>query len=426
MSNPMPSFSRNRERLILLVLAVVQFTSIVDFMVVMPLEPELEGDLHLTPTRFGLIVSSYTFAAGLAGLLASMFVDRFARRTAFLAIYAGFLVGTFACGMAPDYGWLLAARVLTGAFGGVLGGMAFAIVGDVFPEERRGRATGAIMSGFALASVLGVPVGLTLGQIYGWHTPFRLLAVLGVPIFFIAAKVLPPLNAHMIAGPRTQSPLAHLKETFIDPNNLRAFALTISMMFGVFCVVPFLAPYLVSNVGIAKDHLWVVYTTGGVLTLIGSPIIGKLADRHGKLLVYRVIAPVLCVVVLVATNLPPVHLVIATLVMGGMMLCNGGPHGAGNGDDHLERRAEPPRRLPRSELGRAAHLRWPRLVGRRLHPHERRRRPSGALSDRRPHHRVRDAPQPVARGPATHRRCAAAPFERGRIALRGGAGDGRC
>src|ERR1019366_4518854 len=143
-----PTFSRGRERLILFVLAAVQFTSIVDFVVVMPLGPQLEVELALTPASFGLIVSSYTYAAGVAGLLASVILDRFARRTAFLALYVGFLAGTLACGLAPTYDWLLSARALTGAFGGVLGGMA--IVGDVFPEHRRGAATGALMSAFAL------------------------------------------------------------------------------------------------------------------------------------------------------------------------------------------------------------------------------------------------------------------------------------
>ena len=164
-----PAFSRGRERLILFVLASVQLTAIVDFMVVMPLGPQLDRELGLTPTRFGLIVSSYTYAAGVAGVFASLIVDRYARRTAFLTLFAGFLAGTLGCGLAPSYEWLLAARVLTGAFGGVLGGMALAIVGDVFPEQRRGTATGALMSAFALASVVGVPVGLTLGQQFGWH-----------------------------------------------------------------------------------------------------------------------------------------------------------------------------------------------------------------------------------------------------------------
>ena len=319
-----PTFSPGRERLILFVLAAVQFTSIVDFVVVMPLGPVLEEELSLTPARFGLIVSSYTYAAGVAGLLASVILDRFARRTAFLALYVGFLAGTLACGLAPTYEWLLAARVLTGAFGGVLGGMAMAIVGDVFPEHRRGTATGALMSAFALASVVGVPAGLTLGQQFGWHVPFLTLAILGVPIFFVAAIALPRLDAHLGTKREHEHSLAQLKATFTEPNHLRAFALTASMMFGVFTVIPFLSPYLVSNVKIPQEHLAVVYIAGGVLALVGSPIVGRLADRFGKLVVYRVAAPLLAIVILVATNLPPVSLWLAALVMALLMLCNSG------------------------------------------------------------------------------------------------------
>ena len=319
-----PTFSRGRERLILLVLAAVQFTSIVDFVVVMPLGPQLEAELALTPASFGLIVSSYTYAAGVAGLLASVILDRFARRTAFLALYVGFLAGTLACGLAPTYEWLLAARVLTGAFGGVLGGMAMAIVGDVFPEHRRGAATGALMSAFALASVVGVPAGLTLGQQFGWHVPFLTLAILGIPIFFIAAKALPRLDAHLGTKREHEHSFAQLKATFTEPNHLRAFALTVSMMFGVFTVIPFLSPFLVSNVKIPEDRLAVVYIAGGVLALVGSPIAGRLADRFGKLLVYRVVAPLLAVMFVVATNLPEVSLAVAALVMALLMLCNAG------------------------------------------------------------------------------------------------------
>ena len=315
-----PAFSRGRERLVLLVLATVQFTSIVDFMVVMPLEPVLERELGLTPARFGLIVSSYTYAAGLAGLFATVVLDRYARRPAFLVLYAGFLAGTFACGLAPTYESLLAARVLTGAFGGVLGGMAMAIVGDVFHEKRHGAATGTLMSAFALASVVGVPAGLTLGQNFGWHVPFLTLAIMGIPIFFVAAKALPRLGAHLGSKREHEHSLAQLKATFTEPNHLRAFALTVSLMLGSFTVIPFVSPYLVSNVKIAENRLFVVYIAAGVMTLVGSPIAGKLADRFGKLLVFRIVAPMLALGIVIATNLPPVSLPIAALVMAMLML----------------------------------------------------------------------------------------------------------
>jgi DHA1 family inner membrane transport protein len=313
----------SREQVILLVLASVQFTSIVDFMVVMPLGPQLERRLHLSPAEFGMIISSYTFAAGFAGLIASVVVDRFARRPAFLTLYVGFLAGTLLCGLAPNYSTLLAARFVTGAFGGILGGMAMAIIGDVFPEERRGRATGALMSAFALASVLGVPIGLTLGLNYGWHAPFQVLAVLGLPVFFIAARVLPRLDAHIQEAVH-ERPLEHLRATFTDPNHLRAFALTVSLMLGSFAVLPYLSPYLVSNVGVAEKHLPIAYIVGGALTLVGAPLAGRMADRYGKLRVYRAIAPLTAIVMLVMTNLPPVPLWIAVVTMALLMLSNAG------------------------------------------------------------------------------------------------------
>jgi DHA1 family inner membrane transport protein len=166
------SYQKQTERIVLLVLAAVQFTSIVDFMVVMPLGPQLMRSLTIGPSQFGLIVSSYTFAAGCAGLIASSIIDRFSRRIAFLALFAGFLFGTLLCGLAPNYRFLLTARVTTGAFGGILGGMSLAIIGDVFPEERRGRATGSLMSAFALATVLGVPLGYTWEQSLDGTYPF--------------------------------------------------------------------------------------------------------------------------------------------------------------------------------------------------------------------------------------------------------------
>ena len=350
------------ERVVLLILASVQFTSIVDFMVIMPLGPQLERTLGLTPARFGLIVSSYTFAAGFAGLVSSMVIDRFARRPAFLVLYAGFLVGTLACGLAPNYATLLAARFLTGAFGGVLGGMAMAVIGDVFPEERRGRATGALMSAFALASVAGVPLGLTLGLRYGWNVPFLVLAALGLPILFVAARALPRLDDHLHQG-ASEHPLERLRATFAHPNHLRAFALMVTLMFGSFAVVPFLSPYLVSNAGVAESRLPLVYIVGGALTLVGAPLAGRMADRFGKLRVFRIVSP--------ATGHPdggrdqP-----AEGPAGRRRRRRGGLHGQqrradgpGDGDDHLQRRAAPARGLPRRQLGGAAHRRGPGCVG---------------------------------------------------------------
>jgi predicted MFS family arabinose efflux permease len=317
-----PNQIKQRERLVLLILAAVQFTTIVDFMIVMPLGPQLMRTLRIGPTEFGLIVSSYTFAAGAAGLVASSIVDRFARRTIFMVLYTGFLLGTLFCGLAPNYQFLVAARVATGAFGGVLGGTALAIIGDVFPEHRRGSATGSLMTGFALASVAGVPLGLFVGTAYGWHIPFIALAIGGLPVLALGLLALPPLDAHV--GKVREHPLRSLVETFTHGSHLNAFALIVTLMIGGFTVFPYLSPYLVANVGIQEQQLAFVYIAGGGLTLVASPIIGRLADWCGKLTIYRLIVPGSAILLLVITHLPRVPLATVVAVFGTLMVCNVG------------------------------------------------------------------------------------------------------
>ena len=311
-----------RERVVLLTLAAVQFTSIVDFMVVMPLGPQLMRTMGITPAQFGLIVSSYTISAGVAGVVASSLVDRFGRKAAFLSLYVGFLVGTLFCGLAQSYAILLLARVVTGAFGGVLGGMAMAIVGDVFPDERRGRATGVLMSAFSLASVFGVPFGLFLGTRYDWHAPFLMLVALGLPILAIGLRAFPPLRGHLVkANPAAWD---RIVETYTHPNHIRAFALVISLMLGTFMVVPFISPYLVANVGLLEKDLPWIYVGGGLVSLVSSPLIGRWADRAGKLKVYRIIAPFSALIMLVLTTLPRVGLLVSVLAVSLLMMSNAG------------------------------------------------------------------------------------------------------
>jgi predicted MFS family arabinose efflux permease len=318
---PSPA-SRRRERLVLVILAAVQFATIVDFMIVMPLGPQLMRTLHIGPAEFGLIVSSYTFAAGAAGLVASAIVDRFARRNTFMILYAGFLLGTLLCGLAPTYYTLVLARILTGAFGGILGGMAMTIVGDVFPEHRRGQATGSLMTGFSLASVVGVPFGLYLGTNYGWHVPFIALVLAGFPTLLLTPFALPRLDAHV--NKSHPHPLQSLVETFSSPNHINAFALVIMLMIGGFAFMPYLSAYLVANVGMTEQQLPIIYIVGGALTLLAAPIIGRLADRYGKLTLFRIITPLSMLLLLAITHLPPVPVALAVAAFGALMVCNVG------------------------------------------------------------------------------------------------------
>ncbi|GAA5508987.1 MFS transporter [Novipirellula caenicola] len=310
------------ERLILFVLATVQFITIVDFMIVMPLGPQLMRVLQIDPSAFGLIVSSYTFAAGLAGLVASATVDRFSRKSAFLVLYAGFILGTLLCGLAPNYVTLVLARVLTGAFGGILGGISMAIIGDVFPDSRRGRATGAMMTGFAIASVAGVPLGLVIGNHFGWNMTFIALALAGLPVLFVAAYSLPSLDAHF--GEARVHPLESLRRTFTVPNHLNAFALIIALTCSGFLIFPYISAYFVGNIGMSEQQLPWVYIAGGGLTFVASPIIGRWADRAGKLLVFRVIAPLSAALMFAITHLYEGGIVLAIAVFGALMVCNVG------------------------------------------------------------------------------------------------------
>src|SRR5271165_3982664 len=247
-NDTVPAEQRRRELILVLILASVQFFSIVDFMVVMPLGPQLRRTLGIDTFQFGLIVASYTVSAGVAGLLGSSVLDRFGRKRAFLTLFVGFLVGTMLCGLSFNYATLLFARIVTGAFGGILGGMALAIIGDVIPEERRGQATGVLMSAFALASVVGVPICIELGTRFGWHVPFLVLAAVGLPFLLLGLRILPPLRDHL-DGRVHAHPWAQLRDTFSRANNLRAFALTFAIMFGGFSVIPYVSLYLVGNSG---------------------------------------------------------------------------------------------------------------------------------------------------------------------------------
>ena len=319
---PPTSGSTRGEWIVLFTLAAVQFTSIVDFMIVMPLGPQLLEALSIDTARFGWIVSSYTFAAGAAGLIAAAVLDRFGRKVVFLSLYVGFIIGTLLCGLATTFSQLLAARIVTGAFGGVLGGQAMAIVGDLFPDERRGRATGALMSAFAVASVVGVPAGIVIGNRFGWHVPFLLLAGLSLPLLAVALWTMPPLAGHIARLP--PHPLVDLRDTLTRPAHLRAFALISLLMVGAFSVIPFISTSYVANAGVAEAELPIIFISGGLLTLVGAPVIGRLSDRHGKLAVLRWMVPISALMMLVITHLPRVGIAWAAVATALLMLANTG------------------------------------------------------------------------------------------------------
>jgi predicted MFS family arabinose efflux permease len=299
-----PGRLTSAEWLLLLALAAVQFTHLVDFMIVLPLGPQFIRVLQITPQAFGVLVSAYGFAASVSGLLAARFVDRFDRKSALLVLYSGFILGTLLCGVAANYWLLLVARTIAGGFGGVVAATVLAIVGDAFPAIRRGTAMGVVMSSFSVGLIFGVPLGLYLANTFGWWAPFTILGGLSLLVLTMAAFVLPPLRGHFADPSTTESPT--LLQVIVHPNHLRAYALMVALVLGVFMIVPYLATYLVANVGLSETQLPYLYLCGGLTTLLTVTLFGRLSDRYGKLLIFRIMALFTVVPILLLTHLPPV------------------------------------------------------------------------------------------------------------------------
>ncbi len=281
----------SRERLfssyqifIIAVLAILQFTIILDFMVLSPLGAQLMPALKITTTQFGLVVSAYALSAGASGLLAAGFADRFDRKRLLLFFYAGFILGTFFCGIAPTYGLLLAARTVTGIFGGVIGSVIFAITTDLFDIKMRGRVMGYVQMAFAASQVLGLPAGLFVSNLWDWHAPFLLIVVLSIPLWGLIYWKMRPVDTHL-ALHKGHTAAQHLWNTVSNTRHLRGFAATALLATGGFMLMPFGSAFTVNNLGISLDNLPVIYLVTGLCTLVTGPLIGRLTDSTGA---YRV------------------------------------------------------------------------------------------------------------------------------------------
>lgn len=301
------------ERLLLLTLAAAMFTHIVDFMIIMPLGPQLQGLLDIEARQFSLLVASYSVTAAIAGLLGAFFIDRYDRRTSLLVIYAGFTIGTLACAFAPSYGVLLATRSLAGAFGGILGALVLSIVSDAVPLERRAKGIGVVMASFGVASVVGVPFGLFIASKTSWHAPFLFLGGLGVIVFVLMIFFIPVLRGHL-EKTQTRTPLQVVTKIFSTRNTQLGLTFSSLLMLGHFTIIPFVATYMVANVGFTNAQLTYIYLVGGMCTLVFSPWVGKMADKHGRLKIFTIFGSLVIIPILIITNLQPVPLWLALFV----------------------------------------------------------------------------------------------------------------
>lgn len=302
------------QKFVVAVLAFLQFTVILDFMILSPLGAQLMPALKILPAQFGLVVSTYAFSAGIAGFLAAGFADRFDRKKLLLVFYSGFLAGTLLCGLASGYHLLVFARLVTGLFAGVVGSVSFAIITDVFPLHMRGRVMGVIQTAFAASTVLGIPVGLLISNRWGWNAPFFMIVGVGAVVGAVIRTYLKPVDAHLKQR-QDRSPLHDLFRTVTNRRYLQGFATTGLLSVGGFMLMPFMSAFTVNNVGIPFAKLPLIYVSVGLASVVAGPLIGRASDAIGKFRVFSFGCAVTIVTVIIYTHLRPSPMWVLILVL---------------------------------------------------------------------------------------------------------------
>lgn len=290
------------EWFVVLLLATLQFTVVLDFMVLSPLGAILLEELKISTAQFGVVVSAYAFSAGISGFLAAGFADKYDRKSFLLFFYAGFVVGTVLCGLAPSYYFLLGARIITGIFGGVISSISFAIITDLFHFSRRGRVMGFVQMAFAASQVLGIPVGLVLANAWGWHAPFLMIAFFALGVGIVIWYKLRPVNEHLQIRDKPEV-YNHLRQTISNRHYLLAFMGTTVLATGGYMLMPFGTAYGIYNMGLTMEQLPLIYVVTGAFNILFGPLIGILSDRMGKYLVFVFGSVLAMILVLIYTRL---------------------------------------------------------------------------------------------------------------------------
>ncbi len=270
---------------VVFLLALTQFTVVLDFMVMSPLGDIMMKTLKINTAQFGWAVSAYAFSAGISGFLTAGFADKYDRKKLLLFFYVGFALATMACALAPTSEWLLAARVVTGLFGGVIGSISMAIVADLFSLQQRGRVMGTIQMSFGASQVMGIPIGLYMGTQWGWHIPFAAIAVLAGAIALALHLKLQPVTAHLSLQ-RNNSPFKHLLNTLSQPKYQLGYLTTALLSIGGFMMMPFGAAFSINNLKITPHDLPLLYMLSGTAMLIVMPLMGKLSDTVSKFKIF--------------------------------------------------------------------------------------------------------------------------------------------
>lgn len=284
------------QKFVIFLLAITQFTVVLDFMVMSPLGDMMMKTLHITTSQFGVAVSAYAFSAGVSGLLTAGFADRFDRKKLLLFFYIGFVMGTLFCALAPNFELLLLARIITGIFGGVIGSISMAIVADLFSLQQRGKVMGFVQMGFGVSQVLGIPIGLYIANAWGWHIPFLWIAAMAALIALLLFLKLNPITEHLSLQ-KDKSAFQHLWHTVAKRNYRIGFLATALLSIGGFMMMPFGTAFAVNNLKITNEQLPLLFMITGIATLISMPLIGKLSDKVSKFKIFA-FATILAVIII--------------------------------------------------------------------------------------------------------------------------------
>jgi predicted MFS family arabinose efflux permease len=300
-----------KEKLYVLILAAIQIAHIMDFVIMMPLGPRFMRVFSISPVEFSSLVSAYTFSAGIVGFFGALYADHFDRKKFLLFNFTGFILGTFMCGISTNFATLLFARIIAGAFGGILNACVLSLVADLIPYQRRGTAMGVVMSSFSVSSVVGIPIGLWIAEAFDWHYSFYFICIVGVIFWVMSFFILPSVKVN-----RPKSFKENLKKfrSVFQRDYIEAFCLTSLMAFGIFHVIPFIAPYLVKNTGFKESNLPFMYLIGGIGTIITARIVGKLTDRIGAFKIFRFLVFISILPIIALTNMPPVGVATALTI----------------------------------------------------------------------------------------------------------------
>ena len=301
------------QKIIIFLLAILQFTIVLDFMILAPLGDILMKSMNMSTKQFGTVVSAYAISACISGIFAAGFADKFDRKKLLLFFYAGFILGTYFCAISYNYETLFIARIITGLFGGVIGSISMAIITDIFSIHQRGKVMGFVQMAFGGSQILGIPIGLVLANYWSWHATFYMVLILAFILGIALVIKLKPLTEHLKLI-NNKNALQHLLQTIKKKDYRIGFLATALLSMGGFMIMPFSTAFIVNNIHIAQSQVAIIFFFTGIFSIIIMPIVGKLSDKFDKLMIFGIGTIIAIVMVVIYTHLSPVPIWLVIIV----------------------------------------------------------------------------------------------------------------